>query len=118
MVDSDSEFEYDLEYEPEEVEVGDETVLRVWTVVPPPIEYISSLHAQRQEISGRQVWTGSLALAQFVTKSHQNRLNNSAVELNLDHLLSVKKKYVTSCWFYICIVSHGTLTTHNWGSPI
>jgi hypothetical protein len=37
--------------------------LHVLTVIPPPLEYMSQLHTQQQEISGRQVWTGSLFLA-------------------------------------------------------
>jgi hypothetical protein len=37
--------------------------LHVLTVVPPPLEYMSRLHSQQREISGRQVWTGSLFLA-------------------------------------------------------
>ena len=37
----------------------------VLSVLPPPLEYLSTLHTQHQEISGRQVWTGSLLLAQY-----------------------------------------------------
>lgn len=29
----------------------------------PPLEYMASLHSKQLEISGRQVWTGSLTLA-------------------------------------------------------
>ena len=32
-------------------------------VTAPPLEYMASLHSSNQEISGRQVWTGSLSLA-------------------------------------------------------
>jgi len=38
----------------------------VLSVLPPPLEYLSTLHTQHQEISGRQVWTGSLWLAQYL----------------------------------------------------
>lgn len=44
----------------------DDFSLHVLTVVPPPLEYMSRLHSQQQEISGRQVWTGSLFLAQVL----------------------------------------------------
>jgi hypothetical protein len=39
---------------------------QVWTVVPPPLDYMVALHNERQEISGRQVWTGSLYLANLL----------------------------------------------------
>jgi hypothetical protein len=31
--------------------------------VAPPLEYMASLHTNNQEISGRQIWTGSISLA-------------------------------------------------------
>jgi hypothetical protein len=35
-------------------------------LLAPPLEYIASLHSKNQEISGRQIWTGSLTLAYYV----------------------------------------------------
>jgi hypothetical protein len=62
---------YEPEYEPEEVVIANGKVrLQVLSVVPPPLEYMATLHADRQEISGRQVWTGSLALA-HVLEQHE-----------------------------------------------
>jgi hypothetical protein len=66
---SDGSEEYEPEYEPVEICVhhGNESqpplTFRVLSVLPPPIEYLSQLHHDHQEISGRQVWTGSLVLA-------------------------------------------------------
>jgi hypothetical protein len=66
--DDDSSQGYEPEYEPEQVVVSPTANLnitfQVLSVVPPPLEYMSTLHSQQQEISGRQVWTGSLLLAQ------------------------------------------------------
>ena len=56
---------YEPEYESEVIEVSSNLSLRILTVVPPPIEFLSRLHTRGTEISGRQVWTGSLLLAQF-----------------------------------------------------
>jgi hypothetical protein len=67
-VSDDSSEGYEPEYEPEQVVVSTAANLnithQVLSVVPPPLEYMSTLHSQQQEISGRQVWTGSLLLAQ------------------------------------------------------
>jgi hypothetical protein len=103
-----SDDDYEPEYEPERIHVGDDIILEVFSVVrtfhalvlflskciniqscstlitcnsvcnqeklnltalcllallAPPLEYMASLHSRNQEISGRQVWTGSLTLA-------------------------------------------------------
>ena len=62
-VESDGSNSYEPEYEIETVTVGDSLELSVLTLLPPPIEYMSALHSQQREISGRQVWTGSFLLA-------------------------------------------------------
>ena len=66
---ADDEF-YEPEYEPEVVSLGENLSLQVLTVVPPALEYMSQLHSQQQEISGRQVWTGSLLLAHALCYQH------------------------------------------------
>lgn len=58
---------YDPEYETELVRVCKEVQFNLLTVVPPPLEYLATLHKDRQEISGRKVWTGSLLLARFLS---------------------------------------------------
>jgi hypothetical protein len=58
-----SDEEYEPEYEPEDFLIADRYRVRLLAVVPPPLEYMVSLHATQQEISGRQVWCGSLLLA-------------------------------------------------------
>ena len=64
---------YEPEYDLENVVVIPNVVeLGVMTVLPPPLEWLSSLHTARQEISGRQVWTGSLFLAQVLYHVHQD----------------------------------------------
>jgi hypothetical protein len=58
-----SDEEYEPEYEPESFLVAGKIRLDVLSVVPPPLEFMAELHTQNQEISGRQVWCGSLLLA-------------------------------------------------------
>jgi hypothetical protein len=65
-----SEDEYEPEYEPEDFVVADRYRARVLAVVPPPLEYMMTLHSQEQEISGRQVWCGSLLLAHTLVQEH------------------------------------------------
>lgn len=55
--------EYEPEYEPEDFLIADRYQVRLLAVVPPPLEYMMSLHSTHQEISGRKVWCGSLLLA-------------------------------------------------------
>ena len=38
----------------------------VWTVCPPPLEYMSALYNNHVEISGRKLWCGSLLLTQYI----------------------------------------------------
>jgi hypothetical protein len=64
--------EYEPEYEPEEVTLAGRT-LRVLALVPPPLEYMSALHSKSQEISGRQVWTGSALLAHLLSQNETER---------------------------------------------
>lgn len=63
MSDSESSDNYEPEYEWEHVRVGTSLSFKIMSVVPPPLEYMSQLRTNEQEISGRQVWTGSLVLA-------------------------------------------------------
>jgi hypothetical protein len=78
--DDDEEETYEPEYEPERVQVGTIS-LEVLTVVPPPIEFMSSLHTRREEISGRQVWTGSMLLAHVLY--HHSR-NTTSRQVNFE----------------------------------
>jgi hypothetical protein len=75
--DSDDSDAYEPEYEPEQVVVSAKLnlniTLQVLSVVPPPLEYMSTLHSQQQEISGRQVWTGSLLLAHTLCHFYQQQ---------------------------------------------
>jgi hypothetical protein len=75
--DDDSSEGYEPEYEPEQVVVCKTAnwniTLQVLSVVPPPIEFMSTLHSQQQEISGRQVWTGSLLLAQTLCHFYEQQ---------------------------------------------
>jgi hypothetical protein len=74
--DDDSE-EYEPVYEPEQITVSAKSslniTLQVLSVVPPPLEYMSTLHSQQQEISGRQVWTGSLLLAHVLCHFYEQQ---------------------------------------------
>jgi hypothetical protein len=63
--DSDEDL-YEPEYETELIRVYEDVQFNVLTVIPPPLEYLATLHQDRQEISGRKVWTGSLLLARFL----------------------------------------------------
>ncbi|GKY92401.1 hypothetical protein MPSEU_000210800 [Mayamaea pseudoterrestris] len=63
-VNDDSSSSYEPEYEVETVTISTGKIkLQVLSVVPPPLEYMSALHSRKEEISGRQVWAGSLVLA-------------------------------------------------------
>jgi hypothetical protein len=63
--DSDEDL-YEPQYETELIRVYEDVQFNVMTVIPPPLEYLATLHQDRQEISGRKVWTGSLLLARFL----------------------------------------------------
>ncbi len=76
MADSDSD--YEPEYEPETVQVGDLS-LSVMTLVPPPIEYMSVLHDKKEEISGRKVWCGSQLLAKYILESAMGSVRGMSV---------------------------------------
>ena len=43
--------------------------LRIQVVIPPPVEYLSSLRANDREISGRSAWCGSILLARTLWKN-------------------------------------------------
>lgn len=82
---SDDESLLEPEYETERISVV-EYELEVFTVVPPPLEYMSKLHSSRQEISGRQVWTGSLVLSHYLVDCHKHKpalLNGKRLVKNL-----------------------------------
>jgi hypothetical protein len=70
-----SDDEYQPEYEPERFTIDDRFFVEVLAVVPPPLEYMSTLHTQNQEISGRQVWCGSLLLASVLAKLDATYVN-------------------------------------------
>ena len=53
------------EYELETFTIQDYN-FHLLTVVPPPLEYMSRLHSNQQEISGRQVWCGSVLLCKYM----------------------------------------------------
>lgn len=68
------ENDYEPEYELEPVSIaGGRFYFQVWSVVPPPLEFLSTLHTNRQEISGRQVWTGSLLLAHVLVQLQEEQ---------------------------------------------
>ena len=74
---SQSSSEYEPEYEPESITISQNNLnitFQVLTVVPPPLEYMSSLHSSQQEISGRQVWCGSLLLSEYLLSSLDENL--------------------------------------------
>lgn len=72
---SDDESDYEPEYEIEQVTVEEGIQVEYWAVVPPPIEFMANLHRDRLEISGRQLWTGSLCLAGvLIQKQKETRL--------------------------------------------
>mmetsp|Transcript_11900 Transcript_11900/g.32745 ORF Transcript_11900/g.32745 Transcript_11900/m.32745 type:complete len:233 (-) Transcript_11900:13-711(-) len=54
------------------------------SVVPPPLEYMSKLHTQNQEISGRQVWCGSMLLANYLHEEMEKAKRNGGDGLVLD----------------------------------
>jgi len=43
----------------------------VYTIVPPPIEYMSTLYNNHTEISGRKLWCGSILLSQYILHRHR-----------------------------------------------
>jgi hypothetical protein len=91
--DSDSDSDYEPEYEPESFQVAGKINLQVLSVVPPPLEFMSALHSQRQEISGRQVWCGSLLCATVLCQLQEQ-----------DNDLFHKKRWVKisrfgCCWY-------------------
>ena len=71
-----SDSDYEPEYEPERFTIDGRMTLEVLAVVPPPLEYMSLWHSKRQEISGRQVWTGSLLLAHVLANQDSTDMNN------------------------------------------
>lgn len=72
---------YEPDYEIETVSVdGGRIHLHVLSLLPPPLEFMSTLHSQRKEISGRQVWTGSLLLANlFCQDGYRDWFENKQV---------------------------------------
>lgn len=67
--------EYELEYELERFTIDGRFSVEVLAVVPPSLEYMSTLHTQNQEISGRQVWCGSLLLASVLANLGATYMN-------------------------------------------
>lgn len=71
-----SDEDYEPEYELERFAIDGRLSVEVLAVVPPPLEYMSSLHSQKQEISGRQVWCGSLLLASVLANLDTAYMND------------------------------------------
>jgi hypothetical protein len=94
----DSDSDYEPEYEPEIFHVAGKIELQVLSVVPPPLEFMSALHSQRQEISGRQVWCGSLLCANVLCHLQEQ-----------DKDVFRKKRWVKisrfGCWLQVSILS-------------
>ena len=80
---SDEEYEPEYEWEDFEVAVENNTkhTFSVLCVVPPPLEYMSKLHTDQQEISGRQVWTGSLMACHYLSRNPSFVFGKSVLEL-------------------------------------
>ena len=81
---SDSSSEYEPEYEIESIVIAEKNqniTFDVLTVVPPPLEYMSSLHSAQQEISGRRIWCGSKLLSEFLLHkdSHHTEIDGTKV---------------------------------------
>ena len=71
---TDTNSEYEPEYEPETFQVANNKItLEVLSVVPPPLEFMSELHSKQQEISGRQVWCGSLLLSYLLCQMQEEQ---------------------------------------------
>ena len=82
MSDSDDDsYEPEYEWETFSIKEGSDSDLYsfdVLCVVPPPLEYMSRLHTDEQEISGRQVWTGSLMACHYLSQ-HPNFVSGKTV---------------------------------------
>jgi len=79
----DSDSEYEPEYELESITIGpmvQQLQFKVLSVVPPPLEYMSSLHSKREEISGRQVWCGSYLLSQYLISERYSADKKPSIE--------------------------------------
>lgn len=82
---SDSSSEYEPEYEPEIVTISDycngveiSEKFSILSLVPPPLEFMVSLHTEEKEISGRQVWCGSVLLAHYLFKHRYSIFSSSS----------------------------------------
>ena len=83
--DDDDSSVYEPEYEPETFDLGgyaaaankceenegrleskSRFTFEVLSVIPPPLEYMCTLHDRKEEISGRQVWCGSMLLCHYL----------------------------------------------------
>lgn len=88
--------EYEPEYEWEEFKIIEESdrsnnisssssaslyTFSVLCVIPPPLEYMSKLHTDQQEISGRQVWTGSLMACHYMARHPDIVAGKTVLEL-------------------------------------
>lgn len=51
----------------------------------PPLEYMSMLHSKRQEISGRQVWTGSYVLANVLLHNQKQNKNDNGYRFSFSN---------------------------------
>ena len=75
-----SDSDYEPEYEPEVVDLPGGMHIKVMTLVPPPLEYMSALHDSGLEVSSRVVWTGSLLLCHHLCLE-PSRVRGSCLEL-------------------------------------
>jgi hypothetical protein len=63
---------YEPEYETCDLMVANQYAVRVLVVMPPPLEYMVSLHSNQHEISGQNVWCGSLRLIETLVEIVKN----------------------------------------------
>lgn len=81
---SDNDADSGLEYEAETITINlknNEMSLKILSVVPPPLEYMLTLHSNQQEISGRKLWAGSLRLGHYILQNQNLVHSKSVLEL-------------------------------------
>lgn len=90
--------DYEPEYEPERLTVAERFKVEFLALVPPPLEYMATLHSNEEEISGRQIWCGSLLLAHCLVELYDKDPN-----------VFKDKRYeaVSSCLsLLVCVILH------------
>mmetsp|Transcript_29138 Transcript_29138/g.45287 ORF Transcript_29138/g.45287 Transcript_29138/m.45287 type:complete len:267 (-) Transcript_29138:3188-3988(-) len=124
MVDSDEE--YEPEYEWEKFRISKDHSFSVLCVVPPPLEYMAMLHTEKTEISGRQVWTGSLLACRYLIENPHLVEGKRVLELGagtgvlgmLSHNLNSKCVALTDGDPLSVEHIHQNLTENNISGPI